>query len=91
MVPNNTRRKRGITVSLTEAEYHKLSLLARHAGLSRSAALRNAALDINLEQKLKEAYVRALLELMRRLESDASPDLLAPLRGALAEAEQLLE
>ena len=82
------RYDRIIKVSLTAAQCDRLTRLARRAGLSRSSLVRAAVSGLTLDSVLKEAFIRALLELIRRMESNGRPDLVAVLREALAEAKQ---
>ena len=77
-----------IEVSLTAAECDRLTRLARHAGLSRSSFVRAAVADLKVELVLKQAFIGALLELIRRMDSNGRPDLAALLREVLEEAKQ---
>ncbi len=89
----SSRRRHRITVAFSDTEYESVALIAKQTGFTRSAYLRAAALNRDLGLKAKEEFIRTLLELIRKLERmegiQEHPELMALLRGAVAEAGQL--
>ena len=87
-----SRRDRSVQVSLTNAEHERITQYARQTGLSRAAYLRGAGLGNDMDRKIREEFIRALLELIGELEqmdrTDARQQLLNLLRHAADNTQQ---